>query len=115
MTLTIYANVAQLFRALPCQGRGRELESLHSHHIGFVAQLVRAPPCHGGGREFESRRIRQTKFVVSVRPKGQTDSPDKIKKRTLCGFLIRICLEPLAGVEPVIAPWDATQVPKLDG
>ena len=27
------ANVAQLFRALPCQGRGRELESLHSHHI----------------------------------------------------------------------------------
>ena len=27
------ANVAQLFRALPCQGRGRELESLHSHHF----------------------------------------------------------------------------------
>ena len=21
---------------------------------GLVAQLVRAPPCHGGGREFES-------------------------------------------------------------
>ena len=28
----VRANVAQLFRALPCQGRGRELESLHSHH-----------------------------------------------------------------------------------
>ena len=26
--------------------------------IGFVAQLVRALPCHGRGREFESRRIR---------------------------------------------------------
>ena len=26
------ASVAQLFRALPCQGRGRELESLRSHH-----------------------------------------------------------------------------------
>ena len=36
---------------------------------GFVAQLVRALPCHGRGREFESRRIRQNKafglfFVV---------------------------------------------------
>ena len=28
----LYASVAQLFRALPCQGRGRELESLRSHH-----------------------------------------------------------------------------------
>lgn len=28
-----FASVAQLFRALPCQGRGRELESLHSHHF----------------------------------------------------------------------------------
>jgi hypothetical protein len=27
-----HAGVAQLFRALPCQGRGRELESLHPHH-----------------------------------------------------------------------------------
>ena len=27
--------------------------------LGFVAQLVRALPCHGRGREFESRRIRQ--------------------------------------------------------
>ncbi len=27
-----FASVAQLFRALPCQGRGRELESLRSHH-----------------------------------------------------------------------------------
>ena len=31
-----HANVAQLFRALPCQGRGRELESLHSHHNKFA-------------------------------------------------------------------------------
>ena len=28
-------------------------ESL-SYFFGLVAQLVRAPPCHGGGREFES-------------------------------------------------------------
>ena len=27
----IYAGVAQLFRALPCQGRGHELESRHPH------------------------------------------------------------------------------------
>ena len=27
-------------------------------YSGFVAQLVRALPCHGRGREFESRRIR---------------------------------------------------------
>ena len=27
---------------------------VHSLHNGPVAQLVRAPPCHGGGREFES-------------------------------------------------------------
>lgn len=27
-----YAGLAQLFRALPCQGRGRELESLNPHH-----------------------------------------------------------------------------------
>ena len=30
------ASVAQLFRALPCQGRGRELESLRSHHVKFA-------------------------------------------------------------------------------
>lgn len=28
-----YAGVAQLFRALPCQGRGRELESLRPHQL----------------------------------------------------------------------------------
>ena len=28
-----YASLAQLFRALPCQGRGRELESLSSHQF----------------------------------------------------------------------------------
>ena len=33
-----YAGVAQLFRALPCQGRGRELESLHPHHLKKDAQ-----------------------------------------------------------------------------
>ena len=27
-------------------------------YVGSVAQLVRAPPCHGGGREFESRPVR---------------------------------------------------------
>lgn len=35
----VCANVAQLFRALPCQGRGRELESLHSHHF-FVIKIT---------------------------------------------------------------------------
>ena len=35
------ASVAQLFRALPCQGRGRELESLHSHHFIKIARLSR--------------------------------------------------------------------------
>ena len=37
----LYASVAQLFRALPCQGRGRELESLRSHHITKIARLSR--------------------------------------------------------------------------
>lgn len=31
----IDASLAQLFRALPCQGRGRELESLSSHHMNL--------------------------------------------------------------------------------
>ncbi len=31
---------------------------------GFVAQLVRALPCHGRGREFESRRIRHQSTVL---------------------------------------------------
>ena len=34
------ANVAQLFRALPCQGRGRELESLHSHHFRTLRNRI---------------------------------------------------------------------------
>lgn len=33
---------------------------------GFVAQLVRALPCHGRGREFESRRIRQNKALRAI-------------------------------------------------
>ena len=36
-------------------------------HSGFVAQLVRALPCHGRGREFESRRIRHEN---KIDPKG---------------------------------------------
>jgi hypothetical protein len=39
-----HAGVAQLFRALPCQGRGRELESLHPHQFGSLAQLVEQRP-----------------------------------------------------------------------
>ena len=41
-----YAGVAQLFRALPCQGRGRELESLHPHQLknrqygGFLVEKI---------------------------------------------------------------------------
>ena len=38
-----YASLAQLFRALPCQGRGRELESLSSHQMVFLLiRLFRA-------------------------------------------------------------------------
>lgn len=33
---------------------------------GIVAQLVRALPCHGRGREFESRRIRHIWKVARV-------------------------------------------------
>lgn len=32
----IFAGVAQLIRALPCQGRGRGFESLHPLHIAMV-------------------------------------------------------------------------------
>ena len=35
---TTDAGLAQLFRALPCQGRGRELESLNPHHF-FVGDF----------------------------------------------------------------------------
>lgn len=33
--------------------------------FGLVAQLVRALPCHGRGREFESRPVRITAQAVS--------------------------------------------------
>ena len=32
---------------------------------GLVAQLVRAPPCHGGGREFESLLGRYSLAVMN--------------------------------------------------
>jgi hypothetical protein len=32
-----YAGVAQLFRALPCQGRGQELESPYPHQIKMLS------------------------------------------------------------------------------
>ena len=41
-------------------------------HYGPVAQLVRAPPCHGGGREFESllgrlyRKIQDNNFIFGI-------------------------------------------------
>ena len=41
-------------------------------HFGPVAQLVRAPPCHGGGREFESllgrlyRKIQDINLIVGI-------------------------------------------------
>ncbi len=35
----------------------------YNEENGFVAQLVRALPCHGRGREFESRRIRHFCFT----------------------------------------------------
>ena len=33
--------------------------------FGPVAQLVRAPPCHGGGREFESHLGRLSIELIS--------------------------------------------------
>ena len=49
------ANVAQLFRALPCQGRGRELESLHSHHFyGSSDAWSEQGTLEPSGRELES-------------------------------------------------------------
>ena len=39
---------------------------LYTTVIGFVAQLVRALPCHGRGREFESRRIRHIYSLWAV-------------------------------------------------
>ena len=41
-------------RASALQAEGHRFEPCSPHHsFGPVAQLVRAPPCHGGGREFE--------------------------------------------------------------
>ena len=40
--------------------------------VGPVAQLVRAPPCHGGGREFESllgrlyRKVQDINLIVGI-------------------------------------------------
>ena len=36
------------------------LESTFKHSLGIVAQLVRALPCQGRGREFEPRRSRRS-------------------------------------------------------
>ena len=50
---------------IPCGFQGANEK--HLCLKGPVAQLVRAPPCHGGGREFESHlgrfRGRKTKIA----------------------------------------------------
>ena len=50
------ASVAQLFRALPCQGRGRELESLRSHHFYAPKKFNRVRTLGPSVRELESLR-----------------------------------------------------------
>ena len=64
------ASVAQLFRALPCQGRGRELESLRSHHqnrfLHFSAMLTLGP-C---GARVRVSSLAPSKSYPKKRPHG---------------------------------------------
>ncbi len=43
------------------------LESTYKHSLGIVAQLVRALPCQGRGREFEPRRSRRSPLFFQKR------------------------------------------------
>lgn len=56
----------QVLYTLPIRMRDAGYEIFSPHPItpfGAVAQLVRALPCHGRGREFESRQHRHSSFV----------------------------------------------------
>ena len=47
---------------------------------GIVAQLVRALPCHGRGREFESRRFRH---YIKISPKGNENIIRRFNRKVL--------------------------------
>ena len=46
--------------------KNRRTFATANNENGLVAQLVRAPPCHGGGREFESRRDRINASIAQL-------------------------------------------------
>ena len=56
---------------------------------GLVAQLVRALPCHGRGREFESRRVRQDKTFTFVEVLSWMFS-NETTRNTLATFVARV-------------------------
>ena len=69
VTVSEFAGVAQLARALPCQGRGRGFESLHPLHIIAMATWLRqdcqnARPC--GRRPVGAERLLRIISSISL-------------------------------------------------
>lgn len=50
---------------------------------GVVAQLVRASPCHGEGREFESRPSRPPAEAIASAIAGRLPAPNKMPRRKI--------------------------------
>ena len=76
-----YAGVAQLVRALPCQGRGRELESLHPHqkdspNKSGVFFLV----CETLILDRERSRVRNASGILQGRKPGLAWQPTELRR-----------------------------------
>ena len=105
------------------------LKVLISTFNGLVAQLVRAPPCHGGGREFESLlgRLQTVSLYVNgvlaqlgehlpykQRVTGSSPVGPIINKNADVAQLAEqlICNQQVIGSSPIIGLWMDSRVAK---
>ena len=101
--------------------------------VGPVAQLVRAPPCHGGGREFESllgrlyRKIHDKQFnswdhssagrAPALQAEGHRFEPCRPHYKEKFADVAQlaeqlICNQQVIGSSPIIGLWMDSRVAK---